>query len=77
MLSDGKRVKLSKFLSLVLRHRPEAVGLTLDSAGWVAVALLLEGCRRTGRAITPEQLREMVETSDKRRFELSPRILLT
>ena len=64
-------IRKSKFLSLVLRHQPEKIGLTLDEAGWVPVAELLEGCRRAGHAISPEQLREIVRTSDKQRFALS------
>ncbi|MCE5279455.1 MAG: RNA 2'-phosphotransferase [Planctomycetaceae bacterium] len=71
MLSDKERVRISKFLSLVLRHQPQAAGLTLDHAGWVDVAALLEGCRLAGRAITPEQLAEVVATNDKKRFEFS------
>jgi putative RNA 2'-phosphotransferase len=71
-MNDKERVKISKFLSLVLRHQPEAVGVTLDAAGWVEVSTLLEGCRRAGRAITPEQLDEVVSTNDKKRFEFSP-----
>ena len=35
--------KVSKFLSLVLRHQPEAAGVTLDDQGWVDVAELIEG----------------------------------
>jgi putative RNA 2'-phosphotransferase len=61
----------SKFLSLVLRHNPGLVGITLDPAGWVAVDELLEGCRRKGQPITPEQLREVVRGSDKQRFAFS------
>jgi putative RNA 2'-phosphotransferase len=61
----------SKFLSLVLRHQPDKAGLSLDEAGWVAVSELLDGCRRAGHAITPDQLREIVRTSDKQRFALS------
>ena len=61
----------SKFLSLVLRHQPEEAGIILDEAGWVAVDELLAGCRRSGHAITPDQLREIVRTSDKQRFALS------
>jgi putative RNA 2'-phosphotransferase len=64
-------VRKSKFLSLVLRHQPEKVGIRLDEAGWVAVDELLDGCRRAGHAITPDQLREIVRTSDKQRFALS------
>ncbi len=72
MLSNKERVTISKFLSLVLRHQPEVAGVTLDGAVWVDVDLLLDGCHRAGRAITPEQLREVVQTNDKKRFEFSP-----
>jgi putative RNA 2'-phosphotransferase len=61
----------SKFLSLVLRHQPELVGITLDEAGWVAVDELLAGCARQGRAISRAELAEIVRTSDKQRFALS------
>ncbi len=69
-MSDKDR-RTSKFLSLVLRHQPELIGLRLDEAGWVPVAELLEGCRRAGQAITLEELKEIVRTSDKQRFALS------
>jgi putative RNA 2'-phosphotransferase len=61
----------SKFLSLVLRHQPDKAGVALDEAGWAAVDELLQGCSRAGHAITPDQLREIVRTSDKQRFALS------
>ncbi|MCB8965411.1 MAG: RNA 2'-phosphotransferase [Ardenticatenaceae bacterium] len=38
---DKKLMRLSKFLSLVLRHKPQQIGLTLDSAGWASVTDLL------------------------------------
>lgn len=63
--------KTSKFLSLVLRHQPELVGITLDEAGWVDVAALLQGCRRKGHPLSVEALRDIVRTSDKQRFALS------
>ena len=63
--------RTSKFLSLVLRHRPETIGLELSPDGWVEVDLLLEACRRHGRAISPGVLREVVTTNDKRRFSFS------
>ena len=64
-------IKKSKFLSLVLRHQPEKIGIRLDEAGWVSVSDLLDGCRRAGHSITPDQLRELVRSSDKQRFALS------
>jgi putative RNA 2'-phosphotransferase len=60
----------SKFLSLVLRHRPEVVGLSLDANGWIAVSELLAGAERGGLSISREELVEIVETNEKRRFFL-------
>jgi putative RNA 2'-phosphotransferase len=36
-MTDKERTRISKFLSLVLRHEPERIGHTLDNAGWAAV----------------------------------------
>ena len=65
-------VRISKFLSLVLRHRPETIGLTLAPDGWVGVDELLEACRAHGRAIPRHVLAEVVATNDKRRFSFNP-----
>jgi putative RNA 2'-phosphotransferase len=62
----------SKFLSLVLRHEPERIGIQLDDAGWTNVESLLAACALHGNPITREQLVEIVRTSDKQRFALSP-----
>lgn len=64
------RVEVSKFLSYVLRHHPEAVGVTLDAEGWIAVDVLLAALAAHGRALTLAELEEVVATSDKRRFAL-------
>jgi putative RNA 2'-phosphotransferase len=62
------QIRLSKFLSLHLRHRPEALGLTLETGGWVAVEELLAACARRGQPLTRAQLEELVATNDKQRF---------
>lgn len=64
-------IAISKFLSLVLRHKPETIGLTLDPAGWALVPELLEACARHGKPLTRTDLLIIVETSDKQRFKLS------
>lgn len=64
-------VSMSKFLSYVLRHHPETIGLTLDASGFVEVDLLLAGCRGGGRPYTREQLERVVAENPKKRFELS------
>ncbi len=61
----------SKFLSLVLRHKPEVIGLTLDQQGWVSVETLLTQLAAHDRAISREMLDTIVATSDKKRFTLS------
>lgn len=58
----------SKFLSLVLRHKPQILDLVLDENGWADVAILLERMQRESRAITFEQLEFVVESNDKKRF---------
>ncbi len=62
----------SKFLSLVLRHRPETIEITLDAAGWVGVDDLLAALAKHGRKWSRADLEEIVRTSDKQRFALSP-----
>lgn len=60
--------QLSKFLSLVLRHEPQRLGLTLDPAGWVPVEALLTACIREKVPLTRERLEQIVAVSDKQRF---------
>lgn len=63
--------KLSKFLSLVLRHQPELINIKLNEAGWTGVSELLQACRAYGAPLTLEELREVVSDSDKQRFSFS------
>ncbi len=64
-------VRISRFLSLVLRHDPGRIGLEVDREGWASVADLVERSRLAGLDLTIELVREVVATSDKRRFSLS------
>lgn len=64
-------VKTSKFLSLVLRHAPETIGLELDANGWVDVDELLAACSANGRRLSIDVLEEVVFTNDKQRFAFS------
>lgn len=68
---SANQVRISKFLSLVLRHEPQRAGLTLDSAGWVEVDTLLRGCAAAGMRITRAELDDVVAQSDKQRFAFS------
>ncbi len=64
--------RTSKFLSLVLRHKPEVVDLSLDARGWVNVDTLLRAAQRHGHPLTKDLLDEVVFTNDKQRFAYSP-----
>lgn len=61
----------SKAISRVLRHRPDAAGVTLDSHGWCSVESLLAGLAKTGVTLSRDQLVGIVRSSDKNRFALS------
>ena len=65
---SSKLTKHSKFLSYVLRHKPESIGIALDENGWVEVVVLLEASRAAGQNISKDLLVEIVETNDKKRF---------
>ena len=65
-MSKDPRVRRSKHLSLVLRHDPASVGLTLDAAGWADVGQLLVAMK-----LTAPELDEIVATNSKKRFEFN------
>ncbi|MEM7426383.1 MAG: RNA 2'-phosphotransferase [Pseudomonadota bacterium] len=62
----------SKFISLLLRHRPEAAGLELDDQGHVEVSRLLSTLGAAGHRIDRAELDQLVETNDKKRFAFDP-----
>lgn len=62
-------VKLSKFLSLILRHKPETIDLTLDENGWADVAELIYLANKHNKTpLTRALLEEIVASNDKQRF---------
>ncbi len=64
-------IQLSRFLSFVLRHKPDAIGLTLDPQGWASIDELLVKSDATGTRFSREDLLQIVATSDKKRFSIS------
>lgn len=75
-LGSVKRLRMntkkhSKRLSYVLRHAPEEVGLTLGDGGWVMIDDLLSGFREKGWALNRDELDQVVETNEKKRFTVS------
>jgi len=66
-----KSEKLSKFLSFVLRHKPQEIGLDLDVNGWADIASLIALSRNANMEFDEATLFEVVSTSDKKRFAIS------
>jgi putative RNA 2'-phosphotransferase len=65
------RIKTGKFLSYVLRHRPDSIGITLDKNGWVDIDELLTAARANGKRVSRQDLEQIVATNDKKRFAVS------
>lgn len=65
--------RISKLLSLVLRHQPQTIDIQLDEAGWVDVDTLLNAMQRhpAGKGVDRKALGQVVEDNDKQRFEFS------
>ncbi len=63
---DKKRI--SKLMSLILRHQPEVIGVELDSQGWLAVDRLITGINHKGFRVNKDDLNEIVVSNDKQRF---------
>lgn len=61
----------SKFLSYLLRHHPEAIGLELDDNGWARVSSLVEKAQRYGKDIDRDIIHRIIQSSSKQRFILS------
>lgn len=64
-------IKQSKFLSLILRHQPETIGLELDEEGWASVPALLEKLAEHNRSMTMQELEHVVTVNDKQRFSFN------
>lgn len=60
----------SKYLSLLLRHKPEEAGLTLDANGWVDIPVLLAGVKKAKGSdyLTLDDLKTIVATDSKGRY---------
>ncbi|MEL6236528.1 MAG: RNA 2'-phosphotransferase, partial [Pseudomonadota bacterium] len=65
---EKRLTQISKFLSLVLRHKPQSIGLTLDAEGWAEIDALIANAEMP---LTRAQIDALVETNDKKRFAIS------
>ena len=62
--------KTSRFISMILRHKPEVIGITLDEHGWADVSKLIEGVNKV-HPLDMETLEEIVRTNEKQRFSFN------
>ena len=60
----------SKYMSLILRHKPDAIGITLDEHGWANVDELIAGIARDNE-FNMEILEEIVRTDEKQRYSFN------
>ncbi len=61
----------SKFISLILRHKPEAVGISLDEHGWADVEELLAGMNKVGTKVDMQLLEKIVAEDEKQRYSFN------
>ena len=62
--------EVSKYIALILRHKPEVIGISLDEHGWANVDELIEGISKTHR-IDKDMLEEIVATDNKQRYSFN------
>ena len=70
-MNPDKVKKISKFLSLVLRHQPQLIGLKLDEGGWAEVEELMTKSRSRQKDLDLETLKFVVDNNNKQRFSFS------
>ena len=65
------KTNLSKFIALILRHKPDTVGITLDEHGWASVSELISGINACGNEIDMQTLEEIVAEDEKQRYSFN------
>ncbi|ANH83700.1 RNA 2'-phosphotransferase [Niabella ginsenosidivorans] len=73
-MDQEKCINISKFLSLVLRHKPETIDIQLDENGWADIDTLIERSNNYGVAFNKEMLQYIVATNSKKRFAFNDTI---
>lgn len=61
---------ISKFIALILRHKPETIGISLDEHGWANVDEMLSGINKTV-PLSKDQLEDIVKTDNKQRYSFN------
>ena len=71
-MKKEKSDSTSRFISLILRHKPETIGITLDEHGWADVRELIDGINRSGgHDLNMDSLEEIVRSDEKQRYSFN------
>ena len=71
-MNNKSMEKTGKYISLILRHKPETIGITLDEHGWADVRELIDGINQSeGHTLDMEILEEIVRTDEKQRYSFN------
>jgi putative RNA 2'-phosphotransferase len=64
-------IEIGKFLSFILRHEPQAIGITLDNDGWTDIDALILAAPNAGKQISRELLHTLLSNPEEKRFAVS------
>ena len=68
---NRRLTKISKYLSFILRHHPESIGLTIDADRWAVLDELISKANASGKKLTAEQVTNVVALNEHKIFALS------
>lgn len=74
MISEKENTRLSKFLSLVLRHQPDSIGINLDENGWTDLNIVIIQAKKNGIPLSFDIVKHIVDTNAKKRFALNDKL---
>lgn len=70
-MTSKEDMRISKFLSLILRHKPEEIELTLDQYGYINTSDLIRGLNKKGYKVTISDIERIVEEDNKQRYSFN------
>ncbi|MGB7346627.1 MAG: RNA 2'-phosphotransferase [Pirellulaceae bacterium] len=68
---NKRLTKISKYMSFILKHHPESIGVKPDGDGWLEIESFVAAAAASGKSITIEQVHAVIDTSEEARFQRS------
>ncbi len=68
---NKRLTKICKYLTFILRHEPQSIGLKLDADGFASVEELVAAANASGKSVTEEQIREVVQSDEMQLFKFN------